>query len=192
VWDHPYEYEYDEEQPAHPNSVYLPPNQRPSLPALKTYVGYTLGAVGLLLSLILLLGWVLPLTREVDRLQNTVLVLADTALADSNAAACPDMSLRILSPVHGQQWFSGQPVEITGTAMVPEATRYQVDVRPSDSQQWTVIGQKRGEVKLGELATWNTADVAPGVYNVRLSAVDNNNIRLAGSPDCAIVLELSP
>jgi proteasome lid subunit RPN8/RPN11 len=192
VWDHPYGATDETQTQAAPSSVYLPPNALPVLPALKPYLGYMLGALGLLLSVIMLLGWVLPLTREVDRLQNTVVVLADTALADSNAALCPDMRLRLLSPLTGQGVVAGEVLDITGTAMYPDTARYQVDVRPGSSQAWTMIGRHRGDLKLGKIASWNTTAVAPGVYEMRLSAVDSNNIRLSGSPDCIIALQVNP
>lgn len=192
VWDHPYDYNPGALAGGAPSSVYLPPNQRPVLPALLPYLGYALGGLGLLLSLIMLLGWVVPLTREVDRLQNTVVVLADTALVGSNATLCPDMRLRILAPLTGQQTKAGERLEISGTAMWPEAARYQVDMRMADSQNWTLIGRQRGDIKLGRLAVWDTTTVTPGIYALRLSAVDSNNIRLAGSPDCTINLEVLP
>jgi proteasome lid subunit RPN8/RPN11 len=190
VWNHPYEYGAHGE--AGGSAVYLPPSQLPGLPAFKSYFGYALGALGLLLSLIMLVGWVLPLTREVDRLQNTVVVLADTALADSNAALCPDMRLRILTPLAGQQMAAGENLEVTGTAMFPEAVRYQVDVRAGGSESWALVGRQRGDVKLGRIARWDTTAVPPGDYLLRLSAVDSNNLRLAGSPDCAIPVQVTP
>jgi len=191
VWDHTYAYEADGSAYTPGSTVYLSPNLRPVVATLVPYFGYALGALGMLLTLIMLLGWVLPLTREVDRLQNTVVVLADTALAESNAALCPDMRLRILAPLVGQQVRAGELLEVTGTAMVPEVTRYQVDVRPNDGQAWSVIGLRRGELKLGQLARWDTTAVVPGVYEMRLSAVDNNNIRLSNSPSCLIAVEVT-
>ncbi len=190
VWDYPYEHPDDARYAQ--SSVYLPANSLPALPDLKTYIGYGLAALGLLLSLLILLAWVMPLTREVDRLQNMVVVLADTALAESNAALCTDSRMRILSPLVGQTIRSGAQVEVMGTAMLPEIARYQVDVRPAGADQpWIAVNTYRGSTKLGELATLNTESWPSGVYELRLSAVDHNNIRLPGSPNCAIALQLS-
>jgi proteasome lid subunit RPN8/RPN11 len=191
VWNHPYEYPGSGQHG--PSSVYLPANSPMAMPALRTYVGYGLAALGLLLSLLLLFAWVMPLTREVDRLQNMVVVLADTALADSNAALCPDPRLRILSPLVGQSVAAETQVEIMGTAMIPDAPRYMVDARPAGAEaRWVNIDMLRGSTKLGELAIWDTESVPPGVYELRVVPVDSNNIRLAGSPDCAIGIELIP
>lgn len=190
VWDHSYDYPDGEQYDR--SGVYLPANSPPALPALKSYAGYALAALGLLLSLLLLFAWVMPLTREVDRLQNMVVVLADSALADSNAALCPDPRLRILSPVASQRIPGGAQVEVMGTAMLPEISRYQVDARPAGVDGgWTTVNSYRGSTKLGELATWNTESWPSGVYELRLVAVDTNNIKLPGSPDCFIGLELA-
>jgi proteasome lid subunit RPN8/RPN11 len=190
IWDHP----YDQRETQDPTSsmVYLPPNKSLTLPALKPFTGFALAAIGLLLSFFLLVAWVLPLTREVDRLQNMVIVLADTALAESNAALCPDPQLRILAPLTGKRAPVGAPIEVMGTAMLDEADRYQVNVRRAESARWTLVDTLRKGTKLGQLATWDTVEAAAGDYEMRLTAVDSNNIRLSGSPPCAIAIKLIP
>lgn len=191
VWDHPYEYPGMERYGR--SSVYLPANSPPALPTLKSYIAYGIAGLALLLSLIMLLGWVLPLNREVDRLQNMVILLADSALADSNAGLCPDPRLRILTPLAAQQIPTGSLVEISGTAMLPDVPRYQVDLRPAAvEERWTTLGSPRGSTKLGDLALWDTESWPPGTYEMRLVAVDNNNILLPGSPPCVIGVELTP
>jgi hypothetical protein len=172
--------------------VYLPATGTLAMPALKSYIAYGIAGLALLLSLLMLLGWVLPLTREVDRLQNMVIVLADSALSESNAGLCPDPRLRILAPLTTQQIPDGSQVEVTGTAMLPEVSRYQVDIRPSAVEaRWTTVGTHRGSTKLGELALWDTETWPPGTYEMRLIPVDKNNILLPGSPPCAIDIELN-
>lgn len=190
VWDYPYEAYAPEETSS--SLVYLHPSKRPMLPAITSYIGFIVGALGLLLSVFLLVAWVWPLTREVDRLQNMVIVLADSAMADSNAATCPDPRLRILTPIGGQSINASAEVEITGTAMVEGANRYQVHVRPETDDNWLLVGSSRRGTKLGELANWDTSTIPAGNYEVRLTAVDNNNIRLAGSPPCSVSVQLIP
>jgi proteasome lid subunit RPN8/RPN11 len=189
VWDHSYE----DQAYGEPSSsiVYLHPSNRPMLPILKPYLGFAVGVLGVLLSVFLLVGWVLPLAREVDRLQNMVIVLAGSAMAESNAAACPDPRLRILTPLTGQRINSGAVVEVLGTAMIEEAVRYEVNVRPAGTNSWALIDTNRS-TKLGTLANWDTVSAPAGIYEMRLTAVDNNNIRLSGSPPCAIAVELIP
>lgn len=193
VWDHPYEYPDGARYADGRSAVYLPSNALPAVPALKSYVGYGLAALGLLLSLIMLFGWVMPLTREVDRLQNMVIVLADSALADSNAALCPDPRLRILSPLTGQRITSGEQFEVMGTAILPDVNRYQIDARAAGIEGgWITVDAYRGSTKLGQLAMWDTESWPPGAYEMRLVAVDNNNIKLPASPNCQITVDLTP
>jgi proteasome lid subunit RPN8/RPN11 len=192
VWDHPYEYGQQEIRERGSSTVYLPPSNNVNLPALKSYVGFTLGALGLLLSFFLLVGLVLPLTREVDRLQNMVIVLADTALAESNAAYCPDPTLRILAPLTGSRVPAGSAVEVMGTAMIADAAGYEVNVRPAEGASWILVDERRRGTKLDQLAVWDTESAPVGDYEMRLTAVDGNHIRLSGSPPCAIAIELTP
>lgn len=190
VWNHPYPYSEQEIGDQSSSRVYLPPSNNVNLPI--KYAGFALGALGLLISFFLLVGWVMPLTREVDRLQNMVIVLADKALAESNAAYCPDPNLRILAPLTNSHVRAGSSIEIMGTAMLEGAAGYQVNVRPADSTNWLAVEERRRGTKLGELAIWDTESAAVGDYEMRLTAVDRNNIRLSGSPPCAIAIELTP
>ena len=192
VWDHPYDYYPEEQQRAYPNEVYLPPNARPGLPSARPYLGFAIGALGFLLSFFLLVGWVVPLTREVNQLENTVIVLADKTLADSNALTCPDPRLRFLTPLTGQRIQIGTTIELNGTAVYPNAGRYQVQTRLRENGSWTLLNSVRRDTKLGLLAQWDTTSFPPGVYEVRLSAVDRNNIILPASPPCTILLEMTP
>jgi proteasome lid subunit RPN8/RPN11 len=192
VWDHPYEYGQQEIRERGSSTVYLPPSDNVNLPALKSYAGFAVGALGLLLSFFLLVGLVMPLTREVDRLQNMVIVLADTALAESNAAYCPDPTLRILAPLIGSRVPVGSTVEVMGTAMIADAAGYQVNVRPAEGASWFLVDERRKGTKLGQLAVWDTESTPVGDYEMRLTAVDGNHIRLSGSPPCAIAIELTP
>jgi len=191
VWDHPYDYGYTETQPG-PSQVFLPQNVWPSMPTLKSYAGFIVGVCGLLLSLFLLVGLVRPLMQEVDRLQNMVIVLADSALADSNAATCPDSSLRILTPLNSQSIKIGSSIEVTGTALVANAVGYEVNARPVGIDTWTLIDSQNRDTKLGTLAKWDTTGVPPGDFELRLTAVDRNNIRLPDSPPCNIAINLTP
>ena len=192
VWDYPYEAGLEDSGDHVPSTVYLPPSNNVNLPALKSYTGFALGALGLLLSFFLVVGWVLPLTQEVDRLQNMVIVLADTALAESNAAYCPDPALRILSPLTGSRVTAGSEVELLGSTMIADAAGYQVNVRPAESANWMLVDEHRQGTKLGQLAVWDTELAPAGDYEIRLTAVDGNHIRLSGSPPCAIAIEITP
>lgn len=153
-------------------------------------IGLIVGSLALLLSFFLLVGWVVPLTQEVRRLESVVLTLAGESLAESNAAACPDVRLRILTPLTGQRFLAGSRIEVLGTASFPETTRYQLAVRPSSDESWTTLQTINRDASLDRLARWDTTDFAPGGYALRLTAVDRNNIRLSNSPTCEVRIEL--
>lgn len=148
------------------------------------------GVAGLLLSLILLFGWALPLTRQTNQMESLMLTLAQET--DLNAAACPDPRLRILSPVSGYQFSAGSKIPLVGTAVFPEAARYQLEARFLGQTDWQLLHTLRRDTQLGELGIWDTRNVLPGQYELRLTAVDRNNIRLQNSTSCQITLELIP
>jgi proteasome lid subunit RPN8/RPN11 len=153
--------------------------------------GLIVGALGLLLGFFLLVGWVVPLTRQVNQLEALTLTLADQTLTE-NVAACPDSNLRILSPAVGNSVRAGSEVVVVGTAVHSEAYRYRVEVRPVGADLWSLVGDKRAATNLGTIATWDTTPHQSAVYEMRLTAVDRNNIRLTNSAMCLITLELKP
>lgn len=170
-------------------TVYAPATPRPSF---NPGIGLIVGSIGLLLALFMLIGWVIPLNQQVNRLENVVLIMADEALADTNAAACPDPHLRMLNPIWGSRFRVGSEVSLIGTASHPDAARYQVDQRLAGAENWTLLNTLRRGTKLGELAAWDTTAAPPGEYELRLTAVDRHNIRLTNTSRCEIAIELIP
>ncbi len=152
--------------------------------------GLIVGALGLLLSFFLLVGWVVPLTKQVNQLEALTLTLADRTLTE-NAAACPDPNLRILSPLTGSSVRAGSALDVVGTAVHPAAYRYRVEVRPAGTDSWLLVDDKRQDTSLGVLATWDTTPHQPAAYEMRLTAVDRNNIRLSNSNVCLININLT-
>lgn len=189
VWDTPYA---PPEASVPGSRVYLPGGEAASQAVSAGQTGLILGALGLGLSLLLLLAGILPLRQQVSTLETAVLAMADSALATTNAATCPDPRLRLLTPITGQSFTMGSIVPLIGTAAYPDAARYQVELRPPNSPTWVLLERFNRDARLGELAGWDTTGYAQGDYELRLSAVDLNNIRLAGSPPCSIVVQLVP
>ncbi len=153
--------------------------------------GLIVGTLGLLLGFFLLVGWVVPLTNQVNRLENVVLTLANETLP-ANTAACPDPHLRILIPLAGGMVPAGTELEIIGTADHPDAFRYRVEVRPMGADLWMLVDDQRRDATLGLLAKWDTSSHRPGMYEMRLTAVDRNNVRLVNTQLCLVALELAP
>jgi proteasome lid subunit RPN8/RPN11 len=149
---------------------------------------FGLGLAALALLSILLLGAavVLPLWQRTQLLQDTVLALAANQQSGPAGATCPDPRLRIIAPIAGST-VTGE-VPLVGTAAVDAARRYQVDMRPLNGDSWTLVDQTNRDTALGKLAAWDTSALPAGPYELRLSAVDHNNIRLAGSSACVVAV----
>lgn len=186
VWDRPYE---PEPQAERTSQVVLARNSRPRF-SLKE-LGLAASAAALVLSFFLLVGAVLPLMRRTSLLETTVLNLAQASLADSNALTCPDPRVRIITPLTGQTFAGGDVVELIGTASYPGARRYQVDVRAAGTDLWTAVNRLNRGTRLGVLADWPTTGYIAGSYELRLTPVDLNNIRLSGSSPCVVSIDLA-
>jgi proteasome lid subunit RPN8/RPN11 len=153
------------------------------------HLGLIIGSLALALGLLLLLAWVVPLNRRAQQMESVMLALANTA-ANPNALACPDPRLRLLSPITGNAARLGSEVEMLGTAVYPNTFRYQVQTRPTGQDEWATVGSQRRGTQFGTLATWKTAGLLPGAYEVRLTAVDRNSLPLPNSPACVIQMQL--
>lgn len=187
VWDRAYEMQPRAEADSR---VVLARSGRPRFSGRE--LGLIASGLALLLSFFLIVGAVLPLRRQVDLLETTVLNLAQVSLAESNSLTCPDPRLRILTPLSGQGYSAGSTIQLIGTADYPEARRYQVDARPQGADQWGLVNRLRRDTRLGQLAEWQTGELAAGNYELRLAPVDINNIRLAGSSPCTVTINLTP
>jgi proteasome lid subunit RPN8/RPN11 len=187
VWQETYEEHLAAEQGLEPH-----PNRAAAdwQPAPQRW-GLIVGALGLILSFFLLVGWVVPLTQQVNQLEALTLTLADQTLTE-NVAACPDSNLRILSPAVGSSVRMGSEVDVVGTAVHPDTYRYRVEIRPLGADLWSLVDDKRADTALGTIATWDTTLHQPAAYEMRLTAVDRNNIRLTNSALCLITLEVKP
>ena len=156
------------------------------------YWGVLVAAVSLLLTFFFLVGWVVSLNRQVTQMETVITTMAHEGLANSNAALCPDPHLRILAPLTGSRTTVGASVQLLGTAVIGDAAGYQLQSRLAGTNEWTTVDTRRWDTSLGQLGRWRTKDVQPGLYELRLTAVDNNNIRLSNSAPCMINLELLP
>jgi proteasome lid subunit RPN8/RPN11 len=148
-----------------------------------------IGGSLLLLLLFLVAGlWLGSLNRQVGALQQAVITLANET---ENAAACPDPGLRLLVPVANGRITPG-PISFIGTASHPDAHRYRLEGRLHGGDTWQLLQEWRRDIPLGEVGRWDTSGYPAGLYEVRLIAVDSNNVRLAHTGLCQIVIELDP
>lgn len=192
VWDHPYDAPAPGATPGYPPSeVYLQP-QGTGMAFSGRELSLLLSALALVVSFFLVVGGIMPLAQRAEVLETTVLTLADQTLAESNALTCPDPRLRIITPINNQILPLEAEIPLVGTALVETAVRYQVEMRPAGVQNWLLVDRFNRDIRLGELLTWNTTGLTPGPYELRLTAVDRNNIRLANSSACQLGLTLAP
>ncbi len=189
VWDHEYTADdYDQR-----TNTFEPPEMpdfRAALDTISPKTGLMVGAMGVLLAILLFVFAVVPLNRRANALETAVISLADEALATTNAVSCPDSRLRILSPISGDVMVQGSTISIVGTADYPNAIKYLVELRQVDPPgEWLPLDSQRYDERLGELATWKTEAYERGVYELRLTAVDRNNLAINPSP-CSIAVGL--
>jgi hypothetical protein len=149
-----------------------------------------LGILGFVIGFFLLFGWVVALNRQVNQLESVIAGLAnETSL---NAAVCPNPNLRILTPTTEGKAQAGGDVAVFGTAVQPEAARFQLEYRLADGDSWELAGVLRRQTDLGLLTSWDTSELPVGSYDLRLTAVNRQNIPLPNSPSCQIAVELIP
>lgn len=170
-------------------AAYTGHSQGLTLSPSSRHLGLIVGSLALALALFMLLFWIVPLNRQTSQMQTVILHMANSS-AYPNAAACPDPRLRLIAPLDGSAARVGSQVELLGTAVYPGAFRYQLDVRLSGQQEWQKVDDRRRPAELDVLGAWNTGERAPGLYDVRLTAVDRNAIRLPNSPNCVIQIQL--
>ncbi|HEY1407375.1 MAG TPA: Mov34/MPN/PAD-1 family protein [Promineifilum sp.] len=175
---------------ADPGQVFLARNGRPRFSFRE--LGLLASGLALLLSFFLIVGVVLPLQRRVNLMETTILNLAQLSMTENNGLACPDPRLRILVPLVNQVYPVGSLVQLVGTADYPQAERYQVDARSVGGDRWSTVARFRRDIRLGQLAQWNTEQLPAGNYELRLIPVDSNNIKLAESAACTVPLTLTP
>ena len=185
VWHDRYEEEFYQD-----TQTPLPYATTPPEPSSYTTVAMAVGLMGLVLSLVLLFGWVWPLSQKVQTLEGATLMLADEVAA--NTAVCPSATLRILTPLTGSRARVGDVIALLGTATHPETNRFQLMVRPVNVEAgWLEIDTLWRDVSFGRLGTWDTSEKEPATYEVQLTAVNRDKIPLGNSPVCTIEIELT-
>jgi proteasome lid subunit RPN8/RPN11 len=198
VWDDAQLYEeypdaldgFSGERPyPHPQKAAL---TRKEATTLSNYAVFGLGAglLGLFVVLALVFGWIWPLNQRVNTLEGMTLLLTDQSLV--NTAVCPSSDLRILSPLTGSRAPVGSVITILGTAHHTDTNRFRLEQRLVNvGTSWNVIKEVRRDIQLGQLASWDTADLGAATYELRLTAVDRNNVKIENSPSCIIEIELT-
>lgn len=137
-----------------------------------------------------LAGWNVWLQRQIDQQRDVMLSLVGSDTG-SLVASCPDPNLRLFAPMNATSYAVGDRIVLVGTADVPGATRYHVQQRLADGEaRWELVGNVRLDQPLGRLTAWNSSGAQPGVYDIRLTAVDRTNLPLSNAQPCQIQINL--
>lgn len=170
-----------------------------TVPGVNPWLGLLLGAVGLILSLGLLFGGVLPLSRQNDALQQFVLAQGERNLHQASVAGdatCPDPTLRIYVPQPGAEISELQATSVVGRADHPQASRYQLELRPLGEPAWWPLGQVRGAESPQALWNWDSGQwdasrLQEGTYELRLGALNEAGTPLEGSAPCVVRFDIA-
>lgn len=104
-----------------------------------------------------------------------------TITATTEANGCIPGQIEWVSPGPGQE--INQTIELIGTVNVPNLGFYKYEFSQQGSEVWNTIAANNTPKVGGEIGYWNTSQLTPGDYLLRLVVVDNQNQPF---PDCVV------
>lgn len=104
----------------------------------------------------------------------------------SQTSGCIPGQILVTSPKPGDI-VKGQ-VTLSGTADIPNFGFYKYEFSPFGSDVWSTIGADRKIKHDDKLGYWDTSEVTPGDYNLRLVVMDNQGNSL---PPCIVPLRVA-
>lgn len=93
----------------------------------------------------------------------------------------------VITSLEGGQQISGQ-VTLVGTVDIPNFGFYKYEYALAGTEQWSPIAAGRDVVRDGTIGLWDTSQLTPGDYRLRLVVTDNQGIEL---PACVIPLRIT-
>jgi hypothetical protein len=135
------------------------------------------------------------LTPTADLLQTPVSTLSAEALtaqlgaspaAPAGSAGCVPGQIMVSSPQASGD-VQGKIV-ISGTVDVPNFGFFKYEYAPQGSETWSTIAAGDKIIRDGELGAWDTSQLVPGDYQLRLLVTDNLGKAL---PACIIPVRVS-
>jgi hypothetical protein len=116
----------------------------------------------------------------------TIGVSSPLSTSISQTSGCIPGQIMITSPKPGSI-IKGQ-VELSGTADIPNFGFYKYEFSPIGLDSWSTIGADRKITRESPLGNWDTSEVTPGDYELRLVVIDN----LGNSfPPCIVLLRVA-
>lgn len=146
-------------------TVFLAPN----LPAISLLATKTMNPL------------VTPTNTLPPELLATIRFLTPEPTPTAQSTGCIPGQIMINSPKPGDV-IKGQVILI-GTANIPNFGFYKYEFSPSETEVWSTIQANREVKQDAELGRWDTSEVSPGDYNLRLVVIDNQGNEL---PPCIV------
>jgi hypothetical protein len=116
----------------------------------------------------------------------TIGVLTPLSTPTAQTTGCIPGQIMITSPKPGDT-VKGQVV-LTGTANIPNFGFYKFEFSPIGTAIWSTVGADRKIKQDKTLGSWDTSEVTPGDYNLRLVVIDNQGNAL---PPCVVPLRIA-
>jgi hypothetical protein len=151
-------------------TVFLAPN----LPALSLLVTPTINPL------------ITPTYTFPPELLATIGVLTPMFTPTAQTTGCIPGQIMITSPKPGDL-VKGQVI-LVGTANIPNFGFYKYEFSPLGTDVWFTIQADRVVKQDYTLGSWDTSEVTPGDYNLRLVVIDNQGNAL---PPCVVPLRVA-
>jgi len=105
--------------------------------------------------------------------------------SQTKVIGCIPGQIMVKEPTGGQT-ITGK-VTLVGTADIPNFGFYKYEYTSQENQTWSTILASRDPVIDGELGYWDTTELTPGDYQLRLVVTDNNGNDL---PACIVPVRI--
>jgi hypothetical protein len=109
-----------------------------------------------------------------------------TQIPTAYVSGCTSNQIMISSPKPGEL-IQGK-VRIIGTADIPNFGFFKYEFAPINTDHWTTIQANREIKDDTELGSWDTSEVPPGDYDLRLVVIDNQGQEF---PPCIVPLRVA-
>jgi hypothetical protein len=131
----------------------------------------------------------LPVSQSTPAPELSTAIAGSSATNDglaSETSGCVPGKLAITKPSPGQE-INGV-VEIFGTVLVPDLGFYKIEFSPNGTENWATFYAGRDIKPDQSIGVWDTSQLLPGDYQVRLAATDNQGAEI---PPCVITIHVT-